>query len=114
MTYYYVVTAVDDANNESGYSSEANVVPAYQTCADVFDGGDRLDSDLDSDCYVDLQDLMVFASNWLFTDCITPDNCQNADFAPTDGVVDFLDFADLAQQWLLCNNPQDVGCINNW
>ena len=69
--------------------------PAYPDCASVQAGGHRLGSDLNGDCYVDIQDLMLFAGNWLYSNCLSPDNCQNADFAPIDGSVDFLDFSRL-------------------
>jgi|GEM_PF-2006609 len=116
ITYYYVVTAVDDANNESGYSSEANVVPAYQTCADVIAGDDRLIADISGsgDCYVNYEDLATFVQYWLNTDCVSPGNCHGADFAPIDGTVDFFDFSDFAVQWLQCNNPEDPYCVPNW
>jgi hypothetical protein len=88
--------------------------PTYPDCSAVQAGGYRLDSDLNGDCYVDSLDLGVIASEWLHTDCISPDNCQNADFAPTDGTVDFLDFSDFGPQWMQCNNPQDPACNPNW
>ena len=83
-------------------------------CADVQAYGYRLTSDLNGDCYVDSTDLGVIASYWLHTDCASPSNCQGADFAPTDGVVDFLDFADFGPEWMQCNNPQDPDCTSNW
>jgi hypothetical protein len=54
------------------------------------------------------------ADYWLQTDCTAPGNCQNADFAPTDGTVNFIDFADFGPQWKQCNNPQDANCTPNW
>ncbi len=86
----------------------------FADCAGVQAGNYRLDSDLNGDCYVDLLDLQVMADYWLHTDCTAPGNCQNADFAPTDGTVDFLDFADFGLQWMQCNNPQDASCSPNW
>jgi GH35 family endo-1,4-beta-xylanase len=113
VPYYYVVTAVDKANHESSHSSEATVTPAYQNCADAIADGHHLDSDLNGDCYVDLLDLEIMADNWLHTDCIAPGNCQGADFAPTNGVVDFFDFSDFGAQWKQCNNPNDANCTLN-
>lgn len=83
-------------------------------CADVQAGGYKLDSDLNGDCYVDLLDLEIFTYYWLHTDCAALGNCQNADFAPTDGSVDFFDFADFGPEWRWCNNPQDTDCTPNW
>jgi glucuronoarabinoxylan endo-1,4-beta-xylanase len=86
----------------------------FGDCNSVQAGGYRLDSDLNGDCYVDLQDLLVFANNWLYTNCVAPGNCQNADFVPTNGTVDFFDFADFGPQWRQCNNPLDANCTPNW
>jgi GH35 family endo-1,4-beta-xylanase len=115
MTYYYVVTAVDDTNNQSGYSNEANAVPAYQTCSDVIAGGNRLVADINGtgDCYVNYEDLATFVQYWLNTDCVSSGNCHGADFAPIDGTVDFFDFSDFGPQWMQCNDPQDANCVPN-
>jgi GH35 family endo-1,4-beta-xylanase len=88
--------------------------PTYPDCNSVQTGGYRLPSDLNGDCYVDYEDLAIIAYYWLHTDCTAPGNCQNADFAPTDGTVDFYDFGDFAAQWMQCNNPLDAGCTPNW
>jgi O-glycosyl hydrolase len=87
---------------------------ALSDCAAVWAAGYGLTSDLNGDCYVDYEDLKIIADNWLRTDCTAPDNCGGADFGPTDGVVNFLDFSTLAEQWLWCNNPQDPNCTPNW
>ena len=110
--YYYVVTAVDINDHESVYSIEAPATPDYQTCQDVIDGGDRLVSDIDGDCYVDLFDVEIIAGYWLHTDCAGLDDCENADIEPQelDGDVDFFDFSDFAADWLNCNNPEDTNC----
>jgi O-glycosyl hydrolase len=86
----------------------------FSDCAAVQAGGYGLESDLNGDCYVDLLDLEIMADHWLHTDCTAPGNCQNADFAPTDGAVDFRDFAGFGPQWMQCNNPEDAGCVPNW
>jgi glucuronoarabinoxylan endo-1,4-beta-xylanase len=87
----------------------------FADCAAVqASGNHRLDSDLNGDCYVDYEDLAIIAYYWLHTDCTAPGNCQGADFAPTDGTVNFLDFADFGPQWMQCNNPLDANCTPNW
>ncbi len=111
--YYYVVTAVDSASSESGYSNEANATPDYQDCQDIQDANLGLASDLNHDCYVNYEDFKVVADNWL-SECTEPDNCGGADFTPADGTVDFLDFSDFAGQWMQCNNPADLNCPPNW
>jgi hypothetical protein len=114
IPYYYVVTAVDFNGHESGYSNEETATPAYQTCEDVLAGGDGLAADLDGNCYVNYWDLKIMVDNWLRADCTGPDNCEGADFEPTDGTVDFYDYSDFANQWLLCNDPEDSSCTPNW
>jgi glucuronoarabinoxylan endo-1,4-beta-xylanase len=110
IPYYYVVTAVDNNGHESGNSTEATATPDYQTCDDVQAGEDGLESDLDGNCYVDLKDLGVFAQYWLNTNCAAQENCEGADFVPTDGVVNFFDLGTFVQQWLWCNDPEDPAC----
>jgi hypothetical protein len=88
--------------------------PLYADCNEVIAAGYRLPSDLSGDCYVDYLDLEMMADYWLHTDCIATGNCQNADFAPTNGTVDFLDFAKFGLQWMTCNNPTDADCNPNW
>jgi GH35 family endo-1,4-beta-xylanase len=88
--------------------------PTYPDCNAVKAGGYGLESDLNGDCYVDLLDLEIIASYWLNTNCAALGNCQGADFAPTDGTVNFLDFADFGPQWMQCNNPEDPYCTPNW
>ncbi len=112
--YYYVVKAVDANNNESGFSNEASATPDYQNCNDVQAGGDGLVSDLTDDCYVNLEDLEIITGYWLDTNCGSSDNCEGADFEPTDGDVDFEDFGDFAVDWMLCNKPGDLNCTPNW
>jgi GH35 family endo-1,4-beta-xylanase len=88
--------------------------PTYPDCNSVKAGGYQLVSDLNGDCYVDYEDLAIIAYYWLHTDCTAPGNCQGADFAPTDGTVDFYDFTDFGPQWMTCNNPTDADCNPNW
>ncbi|MFA5293608.1 MAG: endo-1,4-beta-xylanase [Phycisphaerae bacterium] len=90
------------------------VLPTYQTCEDVQNGGLALLSDLSGDCYVNFGDLEIMSDYWLSTDCAANSNCEGADFEPTDGTVDFLDFGDFAVQWMQCNDPQDSSCTQNW
>jgi hypothetical protein len=112
--YFYVVTAVDTNNNESAYSNEASAAPDYQTCQNVQDANYGLLSDLNGDCYVDFRDVDIIACYWLHTDCAVLNDCEGADFAPTDGTVNFVDFSDFAVDWTRCNNPQDSNCTPNW
>jgi hypothetical protein len=111
--YYYVVTAVDANDHESGFSNEASAVPAYQTCADVQAAEAGLVSDLTGNCYVNPEDLEVLVSYWLNTNCGASGNCSGADFEP-DGDVDFVDYSDFAVDWMECDNPEDANCPQSW
>jgi hypothetical protein len=112
--YYYVVTAVDDNDNESGFSDEDTATPDYQNCAQVQAADYGLVSDLTGDCYVNLEDLDIVTVHWLDPNCGESDNCGGADFAPVDGDVDLEDFSDFAMDWMKCNDPGVSGCIRNW
>jgi GH35 family endo-1,4-beta-xylanase len=92
------------------------VPPAYSNCSEVIAAGYRLPADISGtgDCYVNYEDLATFVQYWLNTDCVSSGNCHGADFAPIDGTVDFLDFADFGPQWMTCNNPTDADCNPNW
>jgi hypothetical protein len=59
----------------------------------------ELSADLSGDCFVDLEDLALFASAWLRTDCVTPDWCGGADL-DASGDVGLKDLAELVSQWL--------------
>ena len=59
-------------------------------------------ADLTSNCFVDMMDLALFASQWLQDDCVTPDWCGKADI-DTSGSVNFQDFIIMASQWLTGN-----------
>ncbi len=100
-----------------GFAVKADETPpAYSDCSEVIAAGYRLPADISGsgDCYVNYEDLATFVQYWLNTECASSGNCHGADFAPTDGTVDFLDFADFAVQWMICNNPTDANCIPNW
>jgi hypothetical protein len=86
-----------------------------KTCQDVQNANHGLLSDLNGDCYVDFRDVDIIAYYWLHTDCTVLNNyCEGADFIPTDGTVNFVDFSDFAVDWMRCNNPQDSNCTPNW
>ncbi len=86
----------------------------FADCAGVQAGGYGLEGDLNGDCYVDILDLAIMADYWLQTNSAASGNWQNGDFSPTDGTVDFIDFADFGAEWKQCNNPLDANCTPNW
>lgn len=55
------------------------------------------------DCRVDFYDLKVLVSNWL-NSCSEPYWCGGSDFDES-GSVDFVDFAAIANDWLVDNMP---------
>lgn len=61
---------------------------------------EKLDGDIDGDCDVDTDDLLVFSAQWLNPKCV---GCYSADFSG-DGEVNFIDFAKMADNWLGCNS----------
>jgi glucuronoarabinoxylan endo-1,4-beta-xylanase len=83
-------------------------------CANVLAAGYGLTSDIHADCYVNYKDLKIITDYWLNTECALYDDCEGADFEPTDGVVDLVDLSTFAEQWLWCNAPEDFGCTANW
>ena len=84
------------------------------TCVAAIAGGYRLYSDINTDCYVDIEDLGEFALRWLRNDCDESNNYCN--FADIDfsSDVDFIDLSWFGSQWLTCNDPQNPECSPNW
>ena len=97
-----------------GFVVQAAGPVEYETCEDVQTAGFALLSDLDGDCYVNYWDLEIITDYWLNTDCDQLENCEGADFEPTDGAVDFFDYSDFAEDWMQCNDPEDSNCTPNW
>jgi hypothetical protein len=95
---------------------ERQITPAGFNCQEVQDFNYRLLADLNSDCYVSYEDLLIMTDYW-FTS--TPIELSPPEHSPdihpgTDNRVNMLDFADLAAQWLTCNVSNEPGCISNW
>ncbi len=83
------------------------------TCQDVRDFGYRLVSDLNGNCYTDFSDLVVLGRQWLSS---TPEAIP-PDYSPdivSDNQVTILDLIEFSNQWLMCNNPQEIECTENW
>ncbi len=99
-----------------GFVVNAQAATGYSNCSEVLAAGYRLAADIDGigDCYVNYDDLDTFVDYWLNDTCTEPDNCHGADFEPADGVVDLFDFSDFAKQWLMCNDPEGINCVQNW
>ena len=63
----------------------------------VFSNG-CLNSDFNSDCEVTIDDLAIFVSHWLDTECSSIDLCDGTDMVRS-GDIDFEDFAAFATNW---------------
>jgi glucuronoarabinoxylan endo-1,4-beta-xylanase len=88
--------------------------PVLSNCANVLAAGYGLTSDIYHDCYVNFKDLKIITDYWLNINCTEPDNCEGADFEPTDGGVNLLDLSTFAKQWMWCNDPEGPDCKANW
>jgi hypothetical protein len=96
-----------------------------------------LDSDINSDCYVDFLDYAILISQW--HKCNDPHNsdCDHTGFPDPnqppsscygvwqsgfgmqadlnrDCYIDIMDLAEFASDWLRCNNPDDPVCEVGW
>jgi hypothetical protein len=82
-------------------------------CQEVQILGYRLDADLNGDCQIDLSDLNLLVDQWLSTSpqAVAPN--YSPDIVVDDN-INLADFAAMAEQWLLCNDPETAGCIKNW
>ena len=56
-------------------------------------------TDLTGDCFVDMEDFAMFASQWLQNDCQNSNNCGGADFDLSE-TVDSADLAIFVSHWL--------------
>jgi subtilisin family serine protease len=85
-------------------------------CAQVHDFGYGRSADLNNDCYVSLLDLKLFAIEWL-NNCDDSNQWCNAANFDGSGTVSLTNFATFSEQWLNCNDPQELNCsqcIPNW
>ena len=71
------------------------------TCADF---GVYLQSDFNTDCYVDINDLVLFSGNWLTHVPLMDYNGDN--------ILNLEDMAQFAMDWLKCNDPEDINCLD--
>jgi endo-1,4-beta-xylanase len=104
------------APNVGLYVDDVVVKTDPANCSDVRLFGYILPSDLNGDCFVNYADLLIMADYWL---AATPIELSPPEHSPdihtgNDNIVNMLDFADFAEQWMQCNKPLGVGCISNW
>lgn len=93
---------------------ETSPNPDPQTCGDVYNAGVELIADLSGDCSIDIEDLILFADDWLNTACNAGnEECGGADLG-LNGSVTMADLSVLSLEWLRCNDPQDSVCQPTW
>jgi hypothetical protein len=86
-------------------------------CGQGWDNGavGDLDADFNKDCTVDLEDLSLFALQWLKTGCNSANKyCEGADFSwygVRDGKVNIADLAIFTTDWLRCNMFYEGDCF---
>ena len=95
------VSDIPDGNNFVGIAGGGSHSMVLYECS--------LSADLTGDCYVNIDDLDVFAGQWLLTD-ERRDCSLCADLTGYYCSVTFEDFAIIAEQWLQCGNPMDPSC----
>ena len=66
-------------------------------------------ADLNKDCYINFDDLSIFVSNWLSTECVPASSCEEADINK-DAHIDLEDYVSFAAHWLSCNDPVNAQC----
>jgi hypothetical protein len=90
-----------------------HILTSITNCEQVQILGYRLDADLNGDCQIDLSDLNLLVDQWLSTspEAVAPN--YSPDLVVDDN-INFADFAAMAEQWLLCNDPTDKDCTPNW
>jgi len=91
-TYYWRIDEVNDANTDSPW--KGNVWRFTTTPCPV--GGSDFPGNFNDDCIVDLFDLKIFTQEWLTVGVLADIYPE-----PPDGIVDFSDFAVLAENWLV-------------
>ena len=63
---------------------------------------EKIPADFDMDGNVDFVDYAFFANHWMYQNCAEPNWCEGTDFDHS-GTVDILDLATLAGYWLEVN-----------
>lgn len=76
---------------------ESDAVFSIYTC--------QLAGDVTGDCSVDMDDLVVIASEWTIVEEFSDDNCQLAGDVTGDCAVDLADLAVIASEWMMDAYP---------
>jgi len=66
--------------------------------------------DLNHNNYVNVDDLVIFVSNWLEQDCGLTNSCDGADMNYYDGKVDLPDYFVMSEFWGQCTDSTNPNC----
>lgn len=69
-------------------------------------------ADINQDRYVNNLDLTLFSDEWLSIGCTPMTGCNYTDLLG-NGLIDFMDFSILSQQWQTCTDPAGT-CNFQW
>lgn len=75
-----------------------------------FQCDDTLTTDLNDDCYVNLEDYAILSSYWMRTDCGDPNNCPEVRTLTDPNEIDIEDLNELSNQWFICDTPFTSEC----
>ena len=74
-------------------------VSTYYQCDDT------LTTDLNDDCFVNMEDYAILSSYWLRTDCGDPNLCPELSSLTDPNEIEIEDLNELSEQWLICGSP---------
>lgn len=98
---------------QTSFTIQLEDIAQPATCLEVQQQGLRLPADLNGDCAVGLMDLTLVSEQWLSLApvAVTPNYSPDLE---VDESIDLYDFARLAEQWLFCNDPENLSCSPTW
>ena len=108
------VIQLDSLTDPSGEGpDESKWTIEMDDCQEVQDSGYRLFADLNGDCKVEIEDLLLLVDQWLSSspESVLPNYSPNL---VADDIINIADFAAVADEWSMCNDPEVLGSIINW
>lgn len=93
--------------------SSQNFDDQITNCLQVQLLGYRLKEDLNGDCHIGMVDLILLTDQWLSASPVAVPPNYSPDLV-ANNEINLADFAEMADQWLACNDPETTGCIMNW
>lgn len=92
---------INGSANSLGFFSVGIPIDTPINCSEVHKIGQGYAGDLNLDCIVNVDDILMFASQWLTSDPINPPAYD----LNGDKTVNMEDFSVIAEDWLKDNNP---------